>query len=547
MIRSRNSVQRRVAGAMYLLDNEPYPEMLKRGTPQRKTVYRISLTLVKREAATAEAGSKSSPSPRSEGPLERPGCTSDTHQPGSQCLAESGETDDEFEPEANLRSFRTFSTGHLELGRLKVARRSHDLGFKLKDNPTKDLVTLRCRDGTSARPSSMLATVDVELKNKKNWAHCTERLVTGPESGDCINISNRGKDQQEGRACAEGSRRRDAAKAASVKEHLVPLQSINAEILYPRKSPRAGSKSALKKIETTIKRNSNDSLKSPLGNKELITMSPPGSELDFPKHIVPKGEHSLLSVAPAVGSPLQPDYSTVCVDAIKQTPPMSMATDKRHPSLLRRSFSFRHWNGELVRFKALSKEKHHGSSSCLSGGEVESEFRTQKLEPYCGESVANEKRNTLDVGEVLNKTDPLSEPGRWERGKRKNRTLDNSDIHKLSENLEMGKDSFLTGAVRSSSQEHKLFRFFSGIFSKRDGTSTPVTSPYGKSHRDYVAKSKGYARGQKKGISPLEQSSSESIDENTYQNDAFVNSQEWTLSRSVPELKVVSMFTSALK
>ncbi|XP_072434622.1 arf-GAP with GTPase, ANK repeat and PH domain-containing protein 1 isoform X2 [Chiloscyllium punctatum] len=523
---------------MYLLDNEPYPEMLKRGTPQRKTVYRISLTLVKREAATAEAGSKSSPSPRSEGPLERPGCTSDTHQPGSQCLAESGETDDEFEPEANLRSFRTFSTGHLELGRLKVARRSHDLGFKLKDNPTKDLVTLRCRDGTSARPSSMLATVDVELKNKKNWAHCTERLVTGPESGDCINISNRGKDQQEGRACAEGSRRRDAAKAASVKEHLVPLQSINAEILYPRKSPRAGSKSALKKIETTIKRNSNDSLKSPLGNKELITMSPPGSELDFPKHIVPKGEHSLLSVAPAVGSPLQPDYSTVCVDAIKQTPPMSMATDKRHPSLLRRSFSFRHWNGELVRFKALSKEKHHGSSSCLSGGEVESEFRTQKLEPYCGESVANEKRNTLDVGEVLNKTDPLSEPGRWERGKRKNRTLDNSDIHKLSENLEMGKDSFLTGAVRSSSQEHKLFRFFSGIFSKRDGTSTPVTSPYGKSHRDYVAKSKGYARGQKKGISPLEQSSSESIDENTYQNDAFVNSQEWTLSRSVPELKV---------
>ncbi|XP_048455088.1 arf-GAP with GTPase, ANK repeat and PH domain-containing protein 1 isoform X2 [Rhincodon typus] len=527
---------------MYLLDNEPYPEMLKRGTPQRKTVYRISLTLVKREAATAEAGSKSSPSAQPEGPPERPGCPSDSHHPGSQCLAECGEAEDEFEPEANLRSFRTFSTGHLELGRLKVARRSHDLGFKLKDNPTKDLVTLRCRDGTSTRPSSMLATVDVELKNKKNWTHCTERLVTGPESRECvtgsINLTNRGKDQQEGRACTEGSRRGDAAKTVSVKEHFVPLQSINADVLYPRKSPRTGGKLALKKIETAIKRNSNDSLKSPLGDKELITMSSPGSELDFSEHIVPKGEHGLLSVAPAVGSSVLPDYSTVCVDAIKQTPPMSMATDKRHPSLLRRSFSFRHWNGELVRFKVLSKEKHHGSSNCLSGGDAGSEFRNQKLEPYCGESVANEKRNTLDVGEVLNKTDPLSEPGRWERGKRKNRTLDNSDIHKLSENLEMGKDGFLTGTVRSSSQEHKLFRFFSGIFSKRDGTSTPVTSPYGKSHRDYVAKSKGYACSQKKGISPLEQSSSESIDENTYQNDAFVNSQEWTLSRSVPELKV---------
>ncbi|XP_072338301.1 arf-GAP with GTPase, ANK repeat and PH domain-containing protein 1 isoform X4 [Scyliorhinus torazame] len=525
---------------MYLLDNEPYPEMMKRGTPQRKTVYRISLTLVKREAATAEAGSKPSPSPRSEGAPDRPGCPSSANQSGSQCPAECSEAEDEFEPQANLRSFRTFSTGHLELGRLKVARRSRDLGFKLKENPTKDLVTLRCRDGTSARPSSMLATVDVELKNKKNWTHCTERLGTEAESREQVtvtpSVSNQGKDPQEGKSCTEGSRRGDPAKAFCVKEFSTPLQSINTEASFPRKSPRASGKSALKKIETTIKRNSNDSLKSPLGDKELITVSPPGSEADFSKHIAPKGEHGLLSVAPVMGSSLPTDCSTICIDAVKQTPPTSMATDKRHPSLLRRSFSFRHWNGELVRFKALSKEKHHGSSSCLSGVETESEFKVQKPESYCGESLTNEKRNTLDIGEVLNKTDPLSEPGRWERGKRKNRTLDNSDIHKLSENLEMGKDGFLTGALRSNSQEHKLFRFFTGIFSKRDGTSTPVSSPYGKSHRDYVAK--GYARSQKKGTPVLEQSSSESIDENTSRNDAFVNSQEWTLSRSVPELKV---------
>ncbi|XP_067892074.1 arf-GAP with GTPase, ANK repeat and PH domain-containing protein 1 isoform X2 [Heterodontus francisci] len=535
-------VQRRVEGAMYLLDSEPYPEMMKRGTPQRKTVYRISLTLVKREAATAEAGGKPSPSPQSEGAPDRPGCPSGAHQPGSQCPAECSEAEDEFEPQANLRSFRTFSTGHLELGRLKVARRSRELAFKLKDNPPKDLVTLRCRDGTSTRPSSMLATVDVELKNQKNWTHCTESLGTRAEPKEqvtgTINILNQGKGQQEGTACTEGSRRGDPAIAICEKELSTPLQSINTEALCPKKSPRADGKSALRKIETTVKSNSNDSLKSLSGDKELITVSSPGSEPDFSMHIVPKGEYGLLSIAPAVGLSLPSDCSTICIDAIKPTPPMSMATDKRHPSLLRRSFSFRHWNGELVRFKALSKEKHHGSSSCLSGVEAGSEFRIQKPESCCGESLMNEKRNTLDVGEVLNKTDPLSEPGRWERGKRKNRTLDNSDIHKLSANLEMGKDGFLTGAVRSSSQEHKLFRFFSGIFSKRDGTSTPVTSPYGKSHRDYVAKSKGNARSQKKGIPTLEQSSSESIDENTSQNDAFVNSQEWTLSRSVPELKV---------
>uniref|UniRef100_UPI00398EC0BF arf-GAP with GTPase, ANK repeat and PH domain-containing protein 1 isoform X1 n=2 Tax=Pristiophorus japonicus TaxID=55135 RepID=UPI00398EC0BF len=526
---------------MYLLDSEPYPEMMKRGTPQRKTVYRISLTLVKREATTAEASGKPAPSPRSEVAPDRPGCPGGAHQPGSPCLADCSEAEDEFEPQANLRSFRTFSTGHLELGRLKVARRSRDLGFKFKDNPTKDLVTLRRRDGTSTRPSSMLATVDVDLNNKKNWSHCTEGLRTGVEPREqsigTINISNQGKDHQEGRGCTEGSEQGDAARASCVKVLSASLQSVDTEALYPRKSPRADGKSALRKIETTIKRNSNDSLKSPLGDKERITVSS-GSEPDFSKQLVPKEEYGLLSIVPVEGSSVPSDCSPICSDAIKQTPPTSLATDKRHPNLLRRSFSFRHWNGELVRFKALSKTKHHGSSSCLSGVEAGSEFKIQKPQSSCGESLTIEKRNTLDVGEVLNKRDPHSEPGRWERGKRKNRTLDNSDIHKLSENLEMGKDGFLTGAARSSSQEHKLFRFFSGIFSKRDGTSTPVTSPYGKSHRDYVAKSKGYASSQKKGIPTLEQSSSESIDDNTSQNDAFVNSQEWTLSRSVPELKV---------
>ncbi|XP_051867881.1 uncharacterized protein LOC127568309 [Pristis pectinata] len=409
---------------MYLLDSEPYPEMMKRGTPQRKTVYRISLTLVKREATPAESGSRAPPSPRHQGASEAGGA----QRSGSPCPAEGSEAEDEFEAQGSLRSFRTFSTGHLELGRLKVARKSRDQSCKLKGTPTKDLVTLRRRDGASARPSSMLAAVDVESKNKKNW---TERLGTGAESRDQVpggKSPNQGKDFQGGRTCPEASGQGDLTKTIRGKEFSPPSESSDAEAPYPRKSPRADGKSALRKTETTTKRNLNNSLKSLLKDKELMAIP---SELDFSKQLISRGEHALLSVAPAADSNLPSDSSRV--DAIKQTPPLSLATDKRHPSLLRRSFSFsfRHWNGELVRFKALSKEKYHGSSSCLSGVEAGSEFKIQK--PYCGESSTNEKRNTLDVGEVLNKTDPLSEQERWERGKRKNRTLDNSDIHKLSE------------------------------------------------------------------------------------------------------------------
>uniref|UniRef100_A0A4W3J152 ArfGAP with GTPase domain, ankyrin repeat and PH domain 1 n=1 Tax=Callorhinchus milii TaxID=7868 RepID=A0A4W3J152_CALMI len=313
---------------MYLLDNEPYPQMMKRGTPQRKTVYRISLTLVKRESSTAEATL-----PRPEAPKPPPA------QAPEPVTAEAREAEDEFEPQGSLRNFRTFSTGHLELGRLGRCQRVPGLASDAKSN---------------------------------------------------------------------------------------------------------------------------------------------GSEAPKP-------------------APLTP-----------------LATDKRHPSLLRRSFSFRHWNGELVKLKALTKEKHHGSSTCLPGVGSGSELKLHKPQPPSGEP--SEKRNTLDVGEVLNKPEPGAELGRWERGKGKNRTLDNSDLHKLSENLELAKAGFLAGGGRSSSQEHKLFRFFSGIFSKRDGTSTPVTSPHGKWHRDNGSKSKGSGGSQKR--------------------NAFVNSQEWTLSRSVPELKV---------
>ncbi|XP_073433685.1 arf-GAP with GTPase, ANK repeat and PH domain-containing protein 1 isoform X3 [Dendrobates tinctorius] len=200
------------------------------------------------------------------------------------------------------------------------------------------------------------------------------------------------------------------------------------------------------------------------------------------------------------------------------------AWDRRHPSLLRRSFSFRHWNGDMLRIRSLTREKHHSSSSCLSQQGAE-ESREAVLASDPGPS---EKRNTLDVGEVLNKTDPLSDLERWERSKSKNRTLDNSDLHKLSEQMEMDRRG----------QEKRLLRFFSGIFFRKDGAPVSFTSPGGRSPRAGYSRSRGYFSSLKRPAAVDNvQSSSESVIGSPYK-DAFVNSQEWTLSRAVPELKV---------
>ncbi|XP_071977564.1 arf-GAP with GTPase, ANK repeat and PH domain-containing protein 1 isoform X3 [Engystomops pustulosus] len=200
--------------------------------------------------------------------------------------------------------------------------------------------------------------------------------------------------------------------------------------------------------------------------------------------------------------------------------------DRRHPSLLRRSFSFRHWNGELLRIRSLTKEKHHSSSSCLTPHRLE-EGREVLAVPSADPCPAD-KRNTLDVGEVLSKTDPLSDLERWERSKSKNRTLDNSDLHKLSEQMELDRRG----------QEKRLLRFFSGIFSRKDGAQVSFTSPGGRSPRSLHSRSRGYFSSLKRPAAVDNvQSSSESVNGSPYK-DAFVNSQEWTLSRAVPELKV---------
>uniref|UniRef100_A0A8C3U871 ArfGAP with GTPase domain, ankyrin repeat and PH domain 1 n=1 Tax=Catharus ustulatus TaxID=91951 RepID=A0A8C3U871_CATUS len=358
---------------MYLLDSsEPpaaassSPERMQRGTPQRKTVYRISVTMVKKELLGPESGRAGPELPR-RGRSRPPGSSSLTRA-GLLLLEEEegeeeGEERDRVPSPCGFRTFRTLSTGQLELGRLKVPRRA------------------------------------------------------GP-----------------------------------------PVPGA------PRGSAAPGEAAA------------------------AAAASPPGEERDKDEG---PGE-------PAPGERGQ--------------------SPRRQPGLLRRSFSFRHWSGGGGAEPA--RVRRHSSSGCLPG--------PPPSPPAALPAEPPEKRNTLDVGEVLSQADPLSRLERWERSKSKNRTLDNSDLQRLSERL--GRESPAAGT------EHRLLRFFSGIFARRDGPAALFGSPHGRSPRSSFSRSRAYFSSLRRAAVDM-QSSSESINGSPHK-DAFVNSQEWTLSRSVPELKV---------
>ncbi|XP_059134320.1 arf-GAP with GTPase, ANK repeat and PH domain-containing protein 1 isoform X3 [Peromyscus eremicus] len=201
--------------------------------------------------------------------------------------------------------------------------------------------------------------------------------------------------------------------------------------------------------------------------------------------------------------------------------PSSPDGEEARAAPLRRSLSFRHWSEpEAPRSPALSGGRRHSSSGSLAWApddEVEAEAAS---EPVAGAQPATEKRNTLDVGEVLSKNDALSDLERWERSKSKNRTLDNSDLQRLER-------ARAAAAGPGAASEHRLLRFFSGIFARRDGGPSP---------RSGALRSRGYF-SLRRAPADTHSSSAESI-EGSPRRDAFVNSQEWTLSRSVPELKV---------
>ncbi|XP_048166048.1 arf-GAP with GTPase, ANK repeat and PH domain-containing protein 1 isoform X6 [Corvus hawaiiensis] len=361
---------------MYLLDSsEPpaaaasSPERMQRGTPPRKTVYRISVTMVKKELLGPESGRAGPELPR-RGRSRPPGSSSLTRA-GLLLLEEEegeeeGEERDRVPSPCGFRTFRTLSTGQLELGRLKVPRRA------------------------------------------------------GP-----------------------------------------PVPGA------PRGSAGPGEAAA------------------------AAAASPPGEEGDKD------------------GGPGE------------QAPGERGHSPWRQPGLLRRSFSFRHWSGGGGGGEP-ARVRRHSSSGCLPGPPP------PPSPPAALPAEPPEKRNTLDVGEVLSQADPLSRLERWERSKSKNRTLDNSDLQRLSERL--GREGPAAGT------EHRLLRFFSGIFARRDGPAALFGSPHGRSPRSSFSRSRAYFSSLRRAAVDM-QSSSESINGSPHK-DAFVNSQEWTLSRSVPELKV---------
>lgn len=407
---------------MYLLDSN-YPERMERGTPQRKTVYRISLTLVKKENLQDGGGSAHR---RLENPkvsaYRREGAAEAPRSSPLEELIEVEEETDEFSTHSYMRNFRTFSTGHLELGRLKISRRAQ-----------------------RARKDGELGETCIP-----------------PENGQRKGVENGAPVQKRAEDAAESDRSKHDAERGEICS-----------------APAANGEGIRKKI-----------LKTSRSTEEPVsTWSDEGGRTS---------KESCVSSLLAKGNGKSPAPAP-------QTPPA-----KRNPSLLRRSFSFRHWTGgELIRIRALSKEKHHSSSGCIGrdGEEGRAKAGVVLQNMAFAESESSEKRNTLDVGEVLNKTDSVTELGRRERMKGKNRTLDNSDLLKMSDKSLVDKEGFIRGTgSRSSGQERKLIRFFSGIFSKRDGTSTPLGSPSNRALRK-----NGLLGTQRRSEAGFSQSSTESV------------------------------------
>ncbi|XP_062853727.1 arf-GAP with GTPase, ANK repeat and PH domain-containing protein 1 isoform X1 [Trichomycterus rosablanca] len=411
---------------MYLLDGNCV-ERMERGTPQRKTVYRISLTLVKRE--TLQDGSAVHRRP------ENPKVSAYRREGSSEiqrsCLLEEvkevDDESDEFSSQA-YRNFRTFSTGQLELSRSK----SRKVRRLRKDNSL---------DATEV-------CIQTSPEHKKNGINNTDRLETDESGG--------------------------------IKK---------AELILPT------SRSAEEQV-SHCSQVSKDIEDAPKADK------------------LPKDSSIAALLAKVNGN---------ATKQVPQTPPA-----KRHPSLLRRSFSFRHWaGGELLRLRALSKEKHHSSSGCIGRDETQSQSAVILQNP------AVEENDTSDMDEVFCDSYSPKEHIRRDRALAKNRTLDNSDLLRLSEKPLVEKEGFLRAAgSRSSGHDRRLLRFFSGIFLKKDGTSTPVSSPSNRSLRK-----NGLLASQKRATMGCSESSSESVN-GFLRDDAFVNSQEWTLSRAVPDLKV---------
>ncbi|XP_071017276.1 arf-GAP with GTPase, ANK repeat and PH domain-containing protein 1-like isoform X1 [Oncorhynchus clarkii lewisi] len=126
------------------------------------------------------------------------------------------------------------------------------------------------------------------------------------------------------------------------------------------------------------------------------------------------------------------------------------------------------------------------------------------------ESPRGDRLKTGSTSLPAQPTPQISKPPR----KGKSRTLDNSDLHSLSEDLKKGKDSQSQGGTtqRPPARDRKMLKFISGIFTK----STPAPPCSNTAPPIYT---------------PIQRGSSE-------EEAACGNSQEWTFSRTVQELRL---------
>ncbi|XP_043939521.1 arf-GAP with GTPase, ANK repeat and PH domain-containing protein 2 isoform X2 [Protopterus annectens] len=95
--------------------------------------------------------------------------------------------------------------------------------------------------------------------------------------------------------------------------------------------------------------------------------------------------------------------------------------------------------------------------------------------------------------------------------KGKSKTLDNSDLHIFVEDVKFVQDGSGSEKIRPSTRDRKMLKFISGIFTKSTASTLSPAPTSGLSQREF-----GYEE----------------------RSVAFANSQEWTLSQSVAELKV---------
>ncbi|XP_041747711.2 arf-GAP with GTPase, ANK repeat and PH domain-containing protein 1 isoform X1 [Coregonus clupeaformis] len=126
------------------------------------------------------------------------------------------------------------------------------------------------------------------------------------------------------------------------------------------------------------------------------------------------------------------------------------------------------------------------------------------------ESPRGDRLKTGSTSLPAQPTPQMSKPPR----KGKSRTLDNSDLHSLSEDLKKGKDSQGQGGTtqRAPARDRKMLKFISGIFTKS------TTAPPSSNTAPPI-------------YTPVQRGSSE-------EEAACANSQEWTFSRTVQELRL---------